>query len=295
MGSLVGAQLARAGHDVTLTGGWREAVEAIAHRGITVEEGGQTWSAPVRAAPAAGALPRADLVLVLVKSYQTVAIAPTAARAAGPGTLLTLQNGLRNREALAAAGATSVLVGVTTAGATLLGPGHVRGHVARTVLGDDGAGRAQTVAELFRGAGLETDVAGDLERLLWRKLAVNCAINPLSALHGVENGALIENPEWRSQLEAAAKEAGAVARAKGIELGEDPVVLAVEVARATAANRSSMLQDLSRGARTEIDAISGAVVREAHALGLPAPVNQALWSAIRERETATAARLGEPA
>jgi 2-dehydropantoate 2-reductase len=284
MACLFGGRLARAGHAVTLAGTWLEGLAALALRGVTVEDAGGSWSTPVRTARLHDSLPESDLVLVLVKSYRTAAIAPEAARAADGGLIATLQNGLGNREALEAAGASRVLVGVTAAGATLLGPGHVRGHIAGTVLGDDGHGAAGSVARLLRSAGLEAELAGDIERLLWRKLVVNCAINPLTALLGVENGALLANPEWRARMEAAAREAGAVARAKGVALGEDAIALAVSAAQATAGNHSSMLQDLSRGARTEIEAINGAVLREGRRLGVATPVNEELWAAVLARE-----------
>jgi 2-dehydropantoate 2-reductase len=238
-------------------------------------------------------MPPHELVLVLVKSHQTEAIAPAAARAAGPfGFIVTLQNGLGNRELLErAAGRGRVGVGVTLAGATLLRPGEVRGHLAMITLGDDGAGRAARVCTLFREAGLDTQVEPNIDRVVWRKLAVNCALNPLSALEGVTNGALLGRLEWRQAIEAATHEVGAVAAARGIVLG-DTARLALEVARLTAGNRSSMLQDLERGFRTEIDAINGAVVIEGRRLGVPTPLNEAFWNAVRQREAALAAGTG---
>jgi 2-dehydropantoate 2-reductase len=198
---------------------------------------------------------------------------------------VTLQNGLGNREALQLAlGDRAVAVGVTTAGATLLEPGHVLGHPGKTVLAGSPGQRHAIFVELFQGAGLEAELSPDIEPLVWRKLVANCAINPLSALLGVTNGALLDAVESRQILERAAREAGAVAAALGIDLGEDPASIATDVARWTAGNRSSMLQDLGRGARTEIDAITGAVVREARRLGVPVPVNEELYADIRRRE-----------
>jgi len=100
----------------------------------------------------------------------------------------------------------------------------------------------------------------------------------------VTNGALLERADWRHTVEASAREVAAVAAARDLDLG-DTAAQALEVASLTAANRSSMLQDLERGARTEIDAINGAVVREGQRWGVPTPVNQGLWHAVRQRET----------
>lgn len=286
MASLFGAWLARAGHRVTLAGSWPAALAVVARDGVRVEEGAEAWSAPARSVRLDAPIPPQDLVLVLVKSTRTSAVAGPAARAAGiGGWILTVQNGLGNREALEAeAGRGRVGLGVTTAGATLLGPGRIRAFPAPTLLGDDGAGRAERVAALFRDAGLECRVAPDIASVVWRKLAVNCAINPLSALAGVANGALLEHPGWRAQLEAAAGEAAAVAAALGIALDADPVALALETAHRTAGNRSSMLQDLERGVPTEIAAINGAVAALGRRLGVATPVNDALIRAIQERE-----------
>jgi 2-dehydropantoate 2-reductase len=288
LATLVGARLSRAGHGVTLAGTWPASLEAIDRRGLRVEDAGGGFQAPARVLrlDALAEAPRADFVLVLVKAHRTASVASVAAAAAAAGVLATLQNGLGNREALeAAAGAGRVVVGVTTAGATLLAPGHVRGHIAETLLGESVDGRAETVAALLRSAGLPAHLTRDIDALLWSKLAANCAINPLTALNGVTNGVLLERPEWRATMAAAALEVQAVAAARGIAI-EEPVERAIAIAQVTAANRSSMLQDLERGARTEIDAINGAVVRAGGRLGVPTPVNAALLEAIRAREAA---------
>jgi 2-dehydropantoate 2-reductase len=143
---------------------------------------------------------------------------------------------------------------------------------------------AEGLAVIFRGAGLPTRLVPDIERVLWAKLAVNCAVNPLTALHGVANGALLERPDWREQMGAAAREAARVAAGLRVPLEGDAAARAEDVARATAGNLSSMLQDLQRGSRTEIDAICGAVVEHGRRLGVPTPVNESLWRAVRARE-----------
>jgi 2-dehydropantoate 2-reductase len=134
-------------------------------------------------------------------------------------------------------------------------------------------------------------VSDDLAGLRWRKLAVNAAINALTALAGLPNGALLDDPVLAADMAAAAREVGAVAAAAGVDLGADPAELARAVARATAANRSSMLQDLARGAPTEVDAIQGEVLRLGRRLGVPTPVNERLWRAVRSREAAAGSGL----
>lgn len=296
MAKLIAARLARAGAaEPTLAGTWPEALARIGEGGVSVEEGKQPWTVPLRALPLEGLAgePPFGLILVLVKGWQTEALAPFAARAlAEDGLALTLQNGLGNAELLARAlGGARVAVGVTALGATGLGPDRVRaGGPGWTCFGaaPGQRSRLEDLAARFRAAGMPASLREDIQRLVWRKLAVNCAINPLAALLGVPNGALLAPPERRARLEAAAREVGAVAAARGIDLGADPAALAVEVARSTAANRASMLQDLERGAPTEIEAITGALRREAGRLGVPTPVNDALYLALRARIAARA-------
>jgi len=290
MASLFGARLMRfGGAVVTLTGSWPVAIASIGSQGVSVEEPTGQWTAHPRIEPLGGPHAPADFVLVLVKSHQTAAVAPVVARAlASTGLAVTLQNGIGNAELLLqATGPGRVSVGVATVGATLVGPGHVRATPGSVVLG---AGPSvspalQRFVELLTESGFETRLDADIDRALWRKLAVNCAINALSALNGCPNGGLLDDPALCETLVQAAREVGAVAAAKDISFDVDPAALALAVAEKTATNRSSMLQDVERGAATEIEALNGAVVREARRLGVPAPVNESLWQAIVNRTT----------
>jgi len=288
MATAFGGSLARqAGVTVTLAGSWAEAIAALAARGAVVHDETGRWAAPVGAVPLAEA-PPADLVLVLAKSHRTAAIADVAARSAFPrGTILTLQNGLGHRETLErAAGAGRVAIGVTTSGATVLAPGEVRFFPGTTTLGEEEATREAVLrlAVRFRAAGLETRTTADVRPAVWGKLAVNCAVNPLTALAGSPNGALLGDAALREGLVAAAREVGAVAALLGIALEDDAAALAIRACETTAANRSSMLQDRARGARTETDALNGAVVAQARRLGVPVPVNESLWRRVRALE-----------
>jgi 2-dehydropantoate 2-reductase len=289
MGSLFGARLSRHAR-VTMLGGWQEQIDAIRRDGLIVETPEGEERVRLAATTELREVPPADLALVLVKSPQT----PRAARLLPRllrkrGVALTLQNGLGNLEQLeAAAGSERALLGVTTQGGTVVAPGRVReGGKGTTTLG----WKAQLthwieeIGDLFERAGFATQVSDDLDAVLWAKLAVNCAINPATALLRIPNGALLHNPYALALAESAGREAAAVARARGIALPfEDAAERVRAVAQATARNYSSMLQDVMRGAPTEIDAINGAVVREGERLGVPTPVNATLWRLIKARE-----------
>lgn len=288
MGCFFAARLARSGARVTLSGTWRETLERAADPGITVEEDDARWTAPVAAThrdrlPAAGF----ELTLVLVKAHQTAVVAATAARAtAAEGLIATLQNGWGNRETLQAAAPGRVAAGVTVTGIAMIEPAHVRGSYRRTVLGYDAGteARVRRAAALMDRAGLAMELSAAIDRDIWTKLAVNCALNPLSALRGLPNGVLVQDPEARDIVVAAAREAAAVASARGTPVNGDPAEVALQVAVTTARNRSSMLQDLDRGAATEVDFINGAVSREGRRVAVPTPVNDHLWRAMRERQ-----------
>jgi 2-dehydropantoate 2-reductase len=176
-----------------------------------------------------------------------------------------------------ALGAARVALGVTTLGATLLAPGHVQAAgVGPISLGIHT--RLGPLAAMLRSAGFTVEDAPDPDVLLWGKLVINAAINPLTALLHVPNGELLNRPTARSLMVSLAREAAAVAAAQGIRLPyPDPVAVAEQTARRTASNRSSMLQDVQRGAQTEIDAICGSIVEAGDQNDMPAPLNRTMW------------------
>jgi len=285
MACFFGARLADVAQ-VTLLGSWEQGLRALESGGIRLEESDGTQRlARVQVARETGPCRGAGLALVLVKSWQTQRAAQQLARCLLPdGVALTLQNGLGNLETLTASvGTGRVALGVTTCGATLLGPAHARvGGLGPTYLAPHS--RLDRLAGLLEDAGFEIQRVDDLQGLQWSKLAVNTGINPVSALLDVPNGALLELPGLEEVLRAAVEETAAVARAGGVKMAfEDPVDETRGVAERTGANLSSMVQDLRRGAPTEIDAICGAVVREGERLGVGTPVNRTLWNLVRGR------------
>ena len=276
MACLFGARLAPVA-DVTLVGTWAEGLAAIEERGIVVEDSPGAAAVRVRAARLGAEVERAELVLVLVKARQTEGVAGHIPPLQSPtGITLTLQNGIGNLEKLGA----RAHLGVTTQGATLLGPGRVQPGGA----GPTHLAAPEWVVELFQRAGFLTHRAdaAQVDGLAWGKLVVNCGINALTALLRVPNGELLNRPDAALLMERAAAECAEVARAKNIQLPfTNPIERVREVAQKTAVNRSSMFQDILRGAPTEIEAINGAVAREGARMGVPTPVNETLWRLVR--------------
>lgn len=295
MGCLLGASLGGLS-DVILVGHWPEQVAAIAQHGLWLEhpDGRRSHHWP-RITAGIAAVGRVDVALVAVKSRQTAVAAAEIARFLAPdGLAVTLQNGLNNRATLRGVlGDRRVSLGVTSEGATVLGVAEVRhaGHGLTHFGRDEALGEAQQarlpeLVELFNRAGFDTQLVDDIDGLVWGKLAVNAAINPLTALLRVPNGFLLEHEPLVALMSEAAREVAAVADAQGIALPyDDAAERAIAVARATAANRSSMLQDIQRGAPTEVEAICGAVARVGRELGVPTPVNIRLCRLVRRTQS----------
>ncbi len=287
MGSFLGGFLARR-NEVVLVGR-AEHVDAIRRRGLRIT--GKTRR--VVRLEAYTKVPRAatpDLVLVATKAHDTPTAMTHLRPLASSALFLTLQNGLDNPRIIART-ARRVAAGTTAQGVTLLGPGQIRhAGVGTTVIG-----RWSNVTEkdlvrlrdLFENAGIPAELTSDVRTELWAKVIVNASINPIAALAGVPNGRLVRDRRLLALLEAVCTEAAAVARAEGASIDASEIrSRTVRVARRTGANRASMLQDFDRSRRTEIEAITGAVVRAADRHRLPVPLNRALYGLIKARESA---------
>lgn len=234
-------------------------------------------------------VPSVDLALVVVKCWQTERAAQYASLLLKRGGVaVTLQNGLGNLEILARVNGTSrVALGVTSEGATMLAPGLVRhaGHgVTHLAQTPTTFKKLLQFADLLNLAGMKYELVDNPDSLVWGKLAVNAGINPLTALLEVPNGYLVQDPQTQSVMMQAAEEAEAVASAQDIALPYvNAAQLTVEVAKATAENISSMLQDIRRGMPTEIDAISGAIMTIGHGLDVETPINTVLYDLVKSK------------
>ncbi|MCC7117481.1 MAG: 2-dehydropantoate 2-reductase [Anaerolineales bacterium] len=284
LATLFAARLSEAGHAVSMLGAWQKGIDELNQHGARIQGAdGVIKSFPVFATHNPQAVSGVKLALVLVKAWQTERAAQQLQIAlASDGLALTLQNGLGNQETLQTAlGVGRVAVGVTTTGATLLAPGLARfGGEGLISLEQNPA--SVKLAAFFRSAQFNAQVVEDAEALIWGKLIVNAAINPLTALLEIPNGALLTHPDTRKVMSALAEEAAEVARAEGVRLPfDDPTAAAEAVAQKTALNDSSMLQDLRRGAPTEIDAISGAVALRGEKRGTSTPYTKACWAMVR--------------
>lgn len=279
LGTFYGTMFSSSGQDVTLVCREKD-VEAL-KRGVSV-----TGSLERTAHPSvATSPPPSDIVFVTVKAYDVEAAVKGITMK--PGTLVVIiHNGLGPDEAAAAVlGHGRVAVGVSYSGVTFLEPGKVRlAGYTETVLGSvdlDVTKRLHIAQEALEKAGLNTRIAEDIRAAQWEKLYANIAINPITAITGLNNGMLLEVPELKALVAEVVAEASRVSRDLGIKTAVDPLENTFKVIRDTYRNRSSMLQDVTRGKRTEIDALNGKICELGRRVGVSTPYNDTITALIK--------------
>jgi 2-dehydropantoate 2-reductase len=303
VGSLFAYRFAAAGRGVLLIGK-PEPVAAIRAHGLRVEgEGAGTLRVE-----AATEIPRGspvELALLTVKTFDLEGAAGELGRRLPPTPLLLPQNGLNLEPTVRTALQSSrwpdpapwIVRAVHSMPATLLAPGVVRAAGTGEVVLPQRSGNlpgsdsVDGFVRLFRDAGMRVRTVPSIEREVWRKALVNAAINPVTAVHRVPNGALASG-SLRAEALGLLREAYAVASTLSLDLSLEEATRDLDqVVRATADNRSSMLQDLDRGRRTEIDAISGEILRLGASKGIDLPATRAIVARIH----AETSRPGTPA
>jgi 2-dehydropantoate 2-reductase len=295
IGSLVTAFLSKTKEEVWLLDKHKERADILNQKGIEIVGVSGNWQAKVRACAQAKDIGQADLIIICVKSYDTKQAIRSAEPAIGENTrILTLQNGIGNIEIIGeVAGADKVIGGVTNLGATALGAGKIR-HAGN---GETAIGRIdgkipvemRAIREIFNKVKLTTRISRDIKGLLWSKLIINVGINALTAITRLNNGRLIEFEGTRRILTKAVSEALRIAKRKRIKLiYDDPLAKVEAVCEATASNVSSMLQDVLKKKRTEIDFINGVIIRQGQELGIAVPTNALLVDLVKTIEASYA-------
>jgi 2-dehydropantoate 2-reductase len=289
VGGYFGGLLAHAGAPVVMIG--RPAfVEAVAKNGLYLDTLQFQESVRVEASAELSAARDAGIVLFCVKTTDNATTARALAPLLAPGALvLSLQNGVDNVEQIRAAAAIEALPTVVYVAASVPEPGRVK-HVGRgdLVIGPKNE-KTERVAALFTRANLPCRISENIEGELWTKLIWNCALNAVSALGRAKYGQIAASADARKVVETVVDEVLAVARAANIHPPglEDPKVAiagAFKIATQMAEAFSSTAQDMIRGKRTEIDSLNGYVSRRGAELGVPTPVNHALFALVKLAE-----------
>ena len=290
VGGYFGGLLARAGAPVVMIG--RPAfVSAIKKNGgLFLDTVQFQESVKVKASEELSAARGAEIVLFCVKTTDNASTARTLAPLLAPGALvLSLQNGVDNVEQIRTAARIEALPTVVYVAASVPEPGRVK-HVGRgdLVVGPENE-KTKSVAALFARAGVGCRISENIEGELWTKLIWNCALNAVSALGRAKYGQIGASPDARKVLESLVDEVLAVARAANVHLPglEDPKAAyagAFRIATQMAETYSSTAQDMQRGKRTEIDSLNGFIARRGAELGVPTPVNQAMYALVKLAE-----------
>ncbi|MBU0544565.1 MAG: 2-dehydropantoate 2-reductase [Proteobacteria bacterium] len=288
MGSLTGGLLREAGADVHLYSVNREHIKNIKLNGLVIEGIGGQRTIKVNATINIEEIGIADLIIMFVKSYDTGAAADFARKIAGANTfVLTLQNGIGNIEVLGRFFDTDrILAGTTDAAATIVSPGRVKhtsgGNIYIGNLTGEITFRIKELVNLLQKSGFNAHPTDNTIGMIWTKFIMNLAINPLGTILRVTCRGLIDNEHARVLMKNIVDEALQVAEKKGIQLlSADMVQAAYDLAEKNADSQNSMLQDFLKGKRTEIDFISGAIVREGEQIGIDTPVNRTMTYLIK--------------
>ncbi len=290
LGSVIGGMLTEGGSEVYLIRRSIENVNKMNRRGLKIREDGLERTVQVQAVADCHGIGTVDLIIVLVKSYDTREAIKNAKPMIGDDTvILSLQNGLGNEEIIAeVAGEDHVLAGRTYVGGVMLNAAHVIAGAKgkNTYIGElDGriTKRVRLIAEIFNRAGLSTSVSTNVLGLMWDKLLVNVATGALSGVTRLPYGGLYQVPEVRDCALEAVSEAMAVAKAMGIKLSiHNPIDAWTRAAEGLHEEfKASILQSIEKGLRTEIDFINGAVVHWGKKYKIPTPVNRTLVASIK--------------
>jgi 2-dehydropantoate 2-reductase len=265
-------------------------VEAVKKNGLFLDTLHFQETVRVEASTELNAVRGAEIVLFCVKTTDNAATARALAPLLAPGALvLSLQNGVDNVEQIRAAAGIEALPTVVYVAASVPEPGRVK-HVGRgdLVFGPQSK-KTERVAALFSRASVPCRISENIEGELWTKLIWNCALNAVSALGRAKYGQIAASADARKVVETVVDEVLAVARAANIHPPglEDPkaaIAGAFKIATQMAEALSSTAQDMNRGKHTEIDSLNGYVSRRGAELGVPTPVNHALYALVKLAE-----------
>ena len=262
-------------------------VDAINANGLTLSGAGDVH-ATLRATTDAAELPPCDFGIVATKAMHTGAAIEATAHAFAAGCVATVQNGIGNEEVLAKH-VERVIRGTTFPAGKIIEPGHVQWDVkGDTTLGPFEPKPApfaeiERLADACTRGGMPTHAVADARGPQWRKVIFNAASNPIGALTGLTHGRVCERPDLRALVSGLIVEGKAVAAAQGIELDSDPEDLIDHAAKPEVGynHKASMLQDVEARRTTEIDYLNGGIVHFGRELGVPTPLNEAIWALVK--------------
>lgn len=294
LGGLLASMLTmgkKVGDTISLLDYNRSRAEEISRHGLRYDKNGATKNFQIEAFANPNDIDRVDAVFLCVKSYDVEKSLQFCSPLLHHDCLVIfMQNGIAHLNQEKHAGDATTVFATTTEGSTCYGPGHIfHAGVGSSFLGFQNAPPPthllllSKVVERMRSGGMTATITESIRTKIWAKLFINVGINALTVIHDCSNGDLLTIPEAQQQMLAAIEETKAVATAEKI-LVSTPFEDTIGVCKATAKNISSMLQDVRKERKTEIEAINGEVVSLAQHHGLEAPMNAQLVQKVKEIE-----------
>jgi len=286
VGGYYGGVLAKAGMDVHFLARG-EHLEAIRKRGLQVRSYKGDFCVEVEASDSPDEIGVSDLILFCVKSFDTKETAKLIKPLVGPGTaIISLQNGVENEEIIGdVLGAAKVMRGIAFIGSRVVEPGVIL-HTAAGSLGfgemDGGISeRGSAFYKIFESAGIEARLSEDIKKVMWQKMVWNCGFNAITALAGCTVKEVLEVPETKNVIRMAMQEVIQVALSLKVSLNDGLADKTISSTERQGEIRTSMLVDMERGKRMEIESMNGAVSRRGQKSGVPTPVNDTLYGAVK--------------
>ena len=285
VGGCLGGLLAKAGNDVSLIARG-EHLEALREHGLKVIRPGGEIIVEIQATGDPSEVGQVDLVLFTVKTFQNRHVITSLKSLMGPETsVITLQNGVESHAQLSAVlGASNILPGAYWASSHILSPGVISedfgARVSFGAVDDTESLRALDIRKVFRDAGIEAELSPDPLRVLWEKFVVLSALSGITSAAQTRPKELLQFPDARKMFCDAMEEALAVGLAKGVDLPANLVRDSLNYIDGLPDFQNTMHSDYEAGRPTELDALSGAVIRLGNQIGVKTPVHGYLYSVL---------------
>jgi 2-dehydropantoate 2-reductase len=292
MGCLFGARLKPYVPDLVLVDVWKEHIVRLKAQGLRIETNGAAETIFIAACLPKHLPFQPDLLILFTKTFQTeAALGAIRAFISEESYLMTLQNGIGHTDIIEEYFAPSRIIhGITTYPCDLVGPGHIRtkgdGYIKFMSLAGHPYKVLQAIDQLFKGAEMDSQIAPDVNTLIWEKLAFNAAMNALTAITNSTVGQLADSPQGRQLVGAVVSEAVDVAAKLELPIDHRRIEQTIDLAfREHREHKPSMLQDVVHKKKTEIEFINGAIAKKARMAGTSAPINETLYNLVKILES----------
>jgi 2-dehydropantoate 2-reductase len=300
MGSLFASYLASIVEDLWVYDIWREHIDKIKSEGLRVTRQGEDRWVRLKATVDPHDVGIVDLLIIFVKYIHTSQAIRDSEPMIGDGTMvLTLQNGIGNVDLInKVIPSEQILFGFTTLPCEFIGPGHIedsrlgKGETHFWPYNDQSIEQSQKICSIFNKAGIQSELSLEIERIIWEKLVVMCSYATLAAITRLRLGDFIDLDETKIIIKGIVTEIVNIAQKKGIALDQEQTEKFLDQVAEEGRNHiPSVLADVLKKRKTEIECLNGAVIKEGRRMGIPTPFNIVLFNLVRSLEQTYEKRL----